>query len=175
LNFATKKLSPGGHWMSIAGIASLKSKADLMTTAAAYVFTAIALYDGFISCWDEKFRSNIIRPETYINSHINEKWRPVLQTPPFPEYTSGHSVISTAAATVLSHFYGERFQFDDITEMDFGLPMRSYTSFMEASKEAALSRMYGGIHYRAAIEVGQQQGSLVGNKVVNKIKLKANL
>jgi hypothetical protein len=175
LNFATKKLSPGGHWMSIAGIASLKSKADLMTTAAAYVFTAIALYDGFISCWDEKFRSNLIRPETYINSHINEKWRPVLQTPPFPEYTSGHSVISTAAATVLSHFYGERFQFDDITEMDFGLPMRSYTSFMEASKEAALSRMYGGIHYRAAIEVGQQQGSLVGNKVVNKIKLKANL
>ena len=172
LNFATKKLSPGGHWMSIAGIAAAKSKADLMTTAAAYMFTAIALYDGFISCWDEKFRSNLIRPETFINSHINEKWRPVLQTPPFPEYTSGHSVISTAAATVLTHFFGEAFQFDDVTEMDFGLPMRSYSSFIAASKEAAISRMYGGIHYRAAIEVGQLQGNLIGKKVINRIRLK---
>jgi hypothetical protein len=172
LNFATKKLSPGGHWMSIAGIAAAKDKADLATTAAAYTFTAIALYDGFISCWDEKFRSNLIRPETFINSYINEKWRPVLQTPPFPEYTSGHSVISTAAATVLTHFFGELFQFDDVTEMDFGLPMRSYPSFLAAAKEAAISRMYGGIHYRAAIEVGQVQGSLIGKKIINKIKLK---
>lgn len=175
LNFATKKLSPGGHWMSIAGIAAAKNKADIVTTAAAYLFTAIALYDGFISCWDEKFRSNLIRPETYINSHINEKWRPILQTPPFPEYTSGHSVISTAAATVLTYFFGDFFQFDDVTEMDFGLPVRSYSSFLDAAKEAAISRMYGGIHYRAAIEVGQLQGSLVGEKVIKKIKLKANL
>jgi len=172
LNFATKKLSPGGHWMSIAGIAAVKYKADLITTAAAYAFTSIALYDGFISCWDEKFRSNLIRPETYINSYINEKWRPVLQTPPFPEYTSGHSVISTAAATVLTYFFGEHFQFDDITEMDFGLPMRSYPSFIAASQEAAISRMYGGIHYRAAIEAGQLQGSLIGDKVISRIRLK---
>lgn len=172
LNFATKKLSPGGHWMSIAGIAAAKNKADLITTAAAYAFTSIALYDGFISCWDEKFRSNLIRPETYINSHINEKWRPVLQTPPFPEYTSGHSVISTAAATVLTYFLGEHFQFDDITEMDFGLPMRSYPSFIAAAQEAAISRMYGGIHYRIAIEAGQLQGSLIGDKVISRIRLK---
>jgi hypothetical protein len=172
LNFATKKLSPGGHWMSIAGIAAAQNKADLITTAAAYAFTSIALYDGFISCWDEKFRSNLIRPETYINSHINEKWRPVLQTPPFPEYTSGHSVISTAAATVLTYFFGEHFQFDDITEMDFGLPMRSYSSFIAAAQEAAISRMYGGIHYRVAIEAGQLQGSLIGDKVISRIRLK---
>ena len=173
LNFATKKLSPGGHWMSIAGIAAVKTKADLITTAAAYAFTSIALYDGFISCWDEKFRSNLIRPETYINSHINEKWRPVLQTPPFPEFTSGHSVISTAAAVVLTYFFGEQFQFDDITEMDFGLPMRSYPSFIAASEEAAISRLYGGIHYRAAIEVGQLQGNLISKKVISKIRLKS--
>lgn len=173
LNFATKKLSPGGHWISIAGLAAVKDKANLITTAAAYMFTSIALYDGFISCWDEKFRSNLIRPETYINSHIDEKWRPILQTPPFPEYTSGHSVISTAAATVLTYFFGEQFQFDDITEMDFGLPMRSYSSFIAASREAAISRMYGGIHYRAAIEVGQLQGDLIGKKVISKIRLKS--
>ena len=121
----------------------------------------------------EKFRSNLIRPETYINSHINEKWRPVLQTPPFPEFTSGHSVISTAAAVVLTYFFGEQFQFDDITEMDFGLPMRSYPSFIAASEEAAISRLYGGIHYRAAIEVGQLQGNLISKKVISKIRLKS--
>ncbi len=171
LNFATKKLSPGGHWMSIAGIAATKTKADLVTTAAAYVLTSIALYDGFISCWDEKFRSNLIRPETYINAHINERWRPILQTPPFPEYTSGHSVISTAAATVLTHMFGEQFQFDDVTEVDFGLPVRSFSSFSAAAQEAAISRMYGGIHYRAAIEVGQLQGRMIGKKVIDKVRL----
>jgi hypothetical protein len=171
LNFATKKLSPGGHWMSIAGIAAAKSRADLMTTAAAYMYTAIALYDGFISCWEEKFRSNLIRPETYINATIDEKWRPVLQTPPFPEYTSGHSVISNAAAIVLTHFFGENFSFDDVTETEFGLPVRSFTSFEHAAEEAAISRLYGGIHYRAAIQNGTEQGRRIGKKVIEKINI----
>jgi membrane-associated phospholipid phosphatase len=171
LNFATKKLSPGGHWMSIVGIAARIKKADLTTAAAAYVLTAIALYDGFISCWDEKYRSNLVRPETYINSFIDEQWRPLLQTPPFPEYTSGHSVISTAAAEVLTHFFGENFQFDDNTETAYGLPIRTFSSFRHAAEEAAISRLYGGIHYRAAIENGQVQGKKVGEKVLKKIRL----
>ncbi len=143
----------------------------MIQTAASYAVTSIALFDGFISCWDEKFRSNLIRPETYINAHINERWRPILQTPPFPEYTSGHSVISTAAATVLTHMFGEQFQFDDVTEVDFGLPVRSFSSFSAAAQEAAISRMYGGIHYRAAIEVGQLQGRMIGKKVIDKVRL----
>ncbi len=98
LNFATKKLSPGGHWISIAGQVAAQAKLDMTATLEAYLMTSIALFDGFISCWDEKYRSQLIRPETIINAYIDEKWRPVLQTPPFPEYTSGHSVISTAAA-----------------------------------------------------------------------------
>jgi hypothetical protein len=171
LNFATKKLSPGGHWMSIAAIASRKRGADLTTAAAAYVLTAIALYDGFISCWDEKYRSNLVRPETYINAYIDESWRPLLQTPPFPEYTSGHSVISTAAALVLTNMFGDNFRFDDDTETGYGLPTRSFASFQEAAKEAAISRFYGGIHYRAAIESGQVQGSKIGAKVLQNIKL----
>lgn len=171
LNFATKKLSPGGHWMSIAGIAARMRDASLPTAAAAYVATAIALYDGFISCWDEKYRSNLVRPETYINAYIDEQWRPLLQTPPFPEYTSGHSVISTAAALVLTHFYGENFGFDDYTETAYGLPVRKFSSFAHAAEEAAISRLYGGIHYRAAIENGQVQGKKVGTKVLSKIKL----
>ena len=171
LNFGTKKLSPGGHWISIVGIAAKKKKCDLMTSLAAYVLTSIALYDGFISCWDEKYRSNVIRPESYINAYIDENWRPVLQTPPFPEYPSGHSVISTAAAVVLTHLFGQDFNFDDITETEYGLPIRSFNSFMDAANEAAISRLYGGIHYRAAIEYGQVQGQKIGEKVVQVIRL----
>jgi hypothetical protein len=171
LNFASKKLSPGGHWISIAGIAAKKKGSDLMNSSAAYLLTSVALYDGFISCWDEKYRSNVIRPESYINSYIDESWRPLLQTPPFPEYPSGHSVVSTAAAVVLTHFFGSDFQFDDATETDYGLPIRSFKSFMEAANEAAISRLYGGIHYRAAVENGQVQGQMIGKKVLIKMKL----
>ena len=117
LNYATKKISPGGHWMSIAGIVCRNTNADMMRSAAAYSLTAISLFDGFIICWDEKYRSNVIRPETYINKYIDESWRPLLQTPPFPEYTSGHSVISTAAATILDSIFGVQVSFDDDTEV----------------------------------------------------------
>ncbi|MDN3655561.1 vanadium-dependent haloperoxidase [Ferruginibacter paludis] len=171
LNFATKKISPGGHWMSIAGVVCRSTNATMMKAAAAYSLTAIALFDGFIICWDEKYRSNIIRPETYINKYMDESWRPLLQTPPFPEYTSGHSVISTAAATVLNHFFGKAIGFDDDTEVEFGLPVKHFNSFSEACNEAAISRLYGGIHYRAAIENGQKQGNNLGEWITGKIKM----
>lgn len=172
LNFATKKLSPGGHWMSIAGIAASKKKYGLMESAAVYLLTAVALYDGFIGCWYEKYRSNIIRPETFINAQIDESWRPLLQTPPFPEYPSGHSVISASAAVVLTSLFGPGFHFDDTTETDYGLPVRSFRSFEEAAAEAGISRFYGGIHYRQAVENGLVQGNLIGHKVLSKVRLK---
>ncbi|MFZ6011341.1 MAG: vanadium-dependent haloperoxidase [Bacteroidota bacterium] len=171
INYATKKLSPGGHWLSIAALASQKVNADITKSSAAYTLTAIALYDGFISCWDEKYRSNLIRPESYINAYIDETWKPLLQTPPFPEYTSGHSVISTASATVLSSFFGNEFAFVDTSEVEYGLGTRSFSSFTEACNEAAISRLYGGIHYLPAIEQGQLQGKKVGEMVLSKIRL----
>lgn len=170
-NYATKKLSPGGHWLSIAGIASTQCGADMVQSSAAYTLTAIALFDGFISCWDEKYRSNLIRPETYINAYIDESWKPLLQTPPFPEHTSGHSVISTAAAVVLTNFFGDNFAFVDTSELGYGLGTRRFSSFMEACNEAAISRLYGGIHYLPAIEHGQSQGRKVGEMVISKIRL----
>lgn len=172
LNFATKKLSPGGHWISIVGQATTTAGLDWPATSAAYMLTCIALFDGFISCWDEKYRSQLIRPETVINAHIDEKWQPLLQTPPFPEYTSGHSVISTAAATVLTGWFGPDFAFMDNTEVEYGLPERHFTSFRQACDEAAISRLYGGIHYRAAIEQGQFQGEKIGNWILQRIHLK---
>jgi hypothetical protein len=169
LVFATKKLSPGGHWLSIAGQAAKRRKLDIMSTSAAYMYTTFALYDGFVVCWDEKYRSNYIRPETYINARIDESWRPLLQTPPFPEYPSGHSVISTAAACVLTAFFGDNFAFADSTEVKYGLPVRNFNSFYEASQEAAVSRLYGGIHFREAIVNGQEQGQKVGEHIVRKL------
>lgn len=171
LMFATKKISPGAHWIGIAKIASRKTNSDFAETVYAYTKTSIAIADAFISCWDEKYRSNLVRPETLINQHIDETWQPVLQTPPFPEYTSGHSVVSGAAATALTDIFGDHFAFDDDTEVAYGLPVRSFDSFREAADEAAISRMYGGIHYRKAVEVGVKQGRDLGDFVVNNLKM----
>jgi hypothetical protein len=167
--FATKKITPGGHWMGITGVACRKIDADLMTTIKAHSMVSIALFDAFISCWDEKYRSSLIRPETVINEKIDPDWLPTLQTPPFPEHTSGHSVISTASAVVLTAIFGDNFDFLDVVEVDYGLPQRNFNSFLEASQEAAISRLYGGIHYRPAIEDGVVQGRKVGELVVNQL------
>lgn len=171
LMFATKKITPGAHWIGISKIASRKTNADFAKTVYAYTKTSIAIADAFISCWDEKYRSNLIRPETVINEYIDDSWEPVLQTPPFPEYTSGHSVVSGAAAVALTDIFGDDFAFDDDTEVAYGLPVRSFTSFNQAADEAALSRMYGGIHYRAAIVVGIKQGRDLGKFVVDKLDM----
>jgi hypothetical protein len=170
MNVGFKKISPGGHWMNIASIASTKAKLPLDKAIFVQVITAATLMDGFISCWDEKYRSNRIRPETYINRQIDSKWMPLLQTPPFPEYTSGHSVISAAAAEVLTHLLGDNFAYTDDTEVMFELPARKFSSFRQAAKEAAISRLYGGIHFRDAIENGVTQGKEIGTIIVTKLK-----
>ena len=168
--FATKKITPGGHWIGITSIASKQAGSSFTTTVAAFTQTSIALFDGFISCWDEKWRSLLVRPETLINQYMDEDWKPLLQTPPFPEYTSGHSVISRAAAVALTAFYGPDFKFHDTTEVEFGLTARDFKSFLEASEEAAISRLYGGIHYRMAIINGVDQGEDVGNWIINNLE-----
>jgi len=171
LMFATKKISPGAHWIGIVKIAAKNTNSDFNKTVYAYTKTSMAIADAFISCWDEKYRSNLIRPETLINEHIDENWQPVLQTPPFPEYTSGHSVVSGAAATALTNIFGDNFAFDDDTEVPYGLPTRSFNSFNEAADEAAISRMYGGIHYRKAVAVGVKQGRDLGNFVLENLTM----
>jgi len=170
--FATKKFSPSGHWMNIAGIAAKISKVDFNTTVYAYAKTSIGLFEGFISCWDEKFRSNYIRPETVINKFMDPEWRPYIQTPPFPSYTSGHSVISSAAAEVMTDIYGERFHYTDTSSTEFGIAPRSFNSFREASQEAGMSRIYGGIHYRTDVDSGYLQGAKVGRLVIARLKMR---
>jgi hypothetical protein len=171
-SFATKKFGPAGHWMNIAGIGSKIKHADFETTVAAYTQASIALFDAFINCWYVKYQSNSVRPETVITKVIDPEWRPRIQTPPFPEYISGHAVISAAAAEVLTHAFGDNIAYTDSSESEFGIPPRTFQSFRAAAQEAALSRVYGGIHYRHACVIGNTSGRTIGRLINEKLKLK---
>ena len=170
--YATKKFSPPGHWMNIVGIAAKETGADFCKTVAAYTATSIALFDGFIACWKTKFKTNTTRPETVINKYVDPNWQPYLQTPPFPSYVSGHSVISNASAEVMTHFFGDNVSYTDTSELEFGIPNRSFKSFREAALEASMSRLYGGIHMRADLEQGNVVGQRIGEFIVRKLKMK---
>lgn len=170
--FAKKKISPGGHWMAITRIACLKSKSNFEKTVFVYTKISIGLFECFISCWDEKYRSTVVRPETVINQNIDENWKPLLQTPPFPEYPSGHSVASASSAAILTAIFGDNFEYTDNSELQFGLPSRKYKSFHHAATEASDSRLYGGIHYKSAIVNGIIQGQNVGDYINLKLKMK---
>lgn len=137
LMFGTKKFSPPGHWMNIVGIAAQKANADFNETVASYAETGIAMFDAFIGCWKIKYETNMIRPETVINKYMDPDWRPYIQTPPFPSYVSGHSVVSAAAAEVMAHHFGDNFAFTDSSELEFGIPNRSFKSFQDAALEAS--------------------------------------
>ncbi|MEX6690601.1 vanadium-dependent haloperoxidase [Danxiaibacter flavus] len=170
LMMGVKKISPGAHWLGIAGIACAKAGKSFEDGMLINTSVAMGLMDAFMCCWDEKFRSNRIRPETAIRKLMDPQWKPLLQTPPFPEYLSGHSVASSASATILTHYFGDNFAYVDTIEVKYGLPSRSFTSFKAAAQEAGISRLYGGIHFIDAITNGAEQGSKIGDWVLNKIK-----
>lgn len=161
-----KKISPGSHWMGITDIACKKAQLSFSKTLEVNTVVAIGMMDSFMSCWDEKYRSNRIRPETAIRKYIDPHWVPFLQTPPFPEYLSGHSVVSGAVSVILTHYFGDSFEYEDTVEERFGLKARKFHSFKDAAKEAAISRFYGGIHFMDAIDEGMSQGIKVGEWVL---------
>lgn len=169
LMMSLKKISPGAHWLGITGIVCEKANKSFDESMLIYTTVSIGLMDAFMCCWDEKFRSNRIRPETAIRKYIDPNWQPLLQTPPFPEYSSGHSTISSASATILTHYLGDNFSFTDSVEVSYGLPARSFNSFRQASDEAAISRFYGGIHFMDAIVNGSSQGQKVGEWVLRRL------
>ncbi len=167
--FATKAMTPPGHWMEIIGTISKDKKADWYQTIFNYTGASMAMFDGFIACWYYKYYYDMIRPETYINLYIDPNWKPFLQTPPFPEYISGHSVISAAAGEVLSRVYGDNISFTDSSERDWGFKDRSFTSMSQCTWDVSLSRFYGGIHYYKAIVEGRDQGTKIGDLVMDKL------
>ncbi len=173
ITYSEKKLTPGGHWFNIARMAAERENLNMEETAYMYASLSIGIFDAFISCWQAKYATNYIRPVTVIQNKIDPTWSPILITPNFPEYPSGHSVVSRSAATILTEQFGGEFSFIDSTEAPYGMPPRSFNSFIEASDEAAISRLYGGIHYAPAIYNGVKQGGQVGEHVLKTIhKLK---
>ncbi len=170
--FNTKQISPGGHWINITSIALKMKNKTMMESISAYVLVSVSMFDGFISCWKEKYRSNTIRPITYINRYIDSTWKPLFATPPFPEHTSGHSTISMCAAQMLTNIFGDNMNFTDDTEVRFGFNTRTFKSFLDAAQEVTMSRLYAGIHYFHACNEGMRNGQEISNYIYEKIVLK---
>lgn len=158
--------TPPGHWIEIALDIFARDALPLDRRVETLALLAVAMADAFIACWHEKYRYDLVRPVTYIRKHIDPKFEPLLITPPFPEYPSGHSVQSGAAEAVMTSLFGEGFAFEDASRLREGLPARKFASFHAAAQEAGMSRLYGGIHFRAAIERGLEQGRCVGAAAV---------
>lgn len=170
VTFYKQKLSPGGHWLAITSDVIKTKNLSLMEGSEAFTLVSISLADAFINCWSEKYRLNTIRPETYITEYIDPTWVPTIQTPPFPEYPSGHSVISGSATAVLTSMFGDSFAFTDSSLVAYGRKPRKFSSFYEASEEAAISRLFGGIHFMPAITEGVKHGREIGTYISKNIK-----
>ncbi len=164
-----KKMSPGGHWMNIVTIVCKAANADIHKSAYAYAITATALYEAFIHTWDMKYQFKALRPETYLQNIGYPDFRSYLQSPPFPEYPSGHAVISMSAAKVLTSIFGPSFRFVDNTEDPWGIPARSFPSFVDAATEAGISRFYGGIHFKYSCDDGSKIGAIIGADLLTAI------
>ncbi len=170
MTYFIHKASPAGHWLRIAGQNIKELKYHVTKTAEIYTLLTLGIYEGFISCWKEKYHSNAVRPENYINKMFDPKWKPIIETPPFPEYTSGHSVISGVSSTILSQLISENKSFIDSSEMEYGIPPRMFKSFKAAAQDASISRYYGGIHYMPSLDNGLLQGAEIANILIQKIK-----
>jgi hypothetical protein len=157
-------ISPPGHCMNI-GTQIMRSDAvNLAKAAEVYMRLGMALNDAFIACWKGKYMYNVMRPVTYIKKNIDSSWTSLIGTPPFPEYGSGHSTGSGAAAEVLTASFGNR-SFTDHTHDAAGMTPRSFSSFHQAAEEAAVSRLYGGIHYRNSNDKALTCGKEIGYNI----------
>jgi hypothetical protein len=154
-------MTPPGHWVSIALQVAEAAELPLDENVDLLARMGIAMADAFVGCWHDKFEYNLLRPVTYIKRVIDPKWEPILNTPPFPEYPSGHSTVSGAMDAVLTAFFGDNYAFEDRTGSPDGRNPRLFTSFTEAAEEAGISRLYGGIHFHAAIVDGLEQGRCI--------------
>ncbi|MBK8847023.1 MAG: vanadium-dependent haloperoxidase [Bacteroidetes bacterium] len=165
-----QKMTPGGHWLAIAQDIIIKKNKTFAEAAKAFALTSIAIQDALIATWHAKYFYNTVRPVTVILENISEEWDPYLQTPPFPEYPSGHSTLSGAASSVLIALWGDTIAFTDSSEFEYGLPVRSFDSFTQAANEVSISRVYGGIHYQFACDNGLKNGRRIGDFIVKKHK-----
>ena len=162
--------TPAFHWISVVNQMVARRRLSADAAAELYALTSLAIADAFIGCWREKYRSYVVRPVTYVQRVWDPAYATVFATPPFPEYASGHSVISGAAVEVLIKTLGDTIPFVDSTQVDIGHPPRPFPSFTAALREVAISRVYGGIHYMQAVLDGMVQGRCIGDRVLERLK-----
>lgn len=164
--------TPPGHWIQVAFQMFERMQTPIQARVDLLMRLGVATADSFIGCWTTKFEYDLVRPVSYIHDNIDPHWEPLIITPPFPEYPSAHSVQSGAAADVLTKFFGDDIAYDDASHVRDGRPARHFASFWDAAHEAAISRLYGGIHFRTAIERGLEEGRCVG-RYANALKTRA--
>lgn len=164
-DLAGESATPAGHSLSIAAQALEQIPASMALAAETFARVGIGEADAFIASWATKYHYGLMRPVTYIHRMMDTEWMSILETPPFPAFTSGHSNDVGAASTIMTAMLGDGFAFVDHTNDDRGFAPRAFGSFYEAAEESAVSRLYGGIHYRMDIERGLEQGQCVGHAV----------
>jgi hypothetical protein len=163
--------TPAGHWLSIASQMVAQLGLDANRAAEVFAVLSVAQADAFIAAWGVKYETNVVRPVTYLNRVLDPDWQTDIITPAFPEYPSGHSVQSGSAAAVLTGLLGDTLAFDDSTNLAIGHPVRRFSSFWAAAKEAAISRLYAGIHYPAAIDRGTELGRCIGERALSRLQV----
>lgn len=168
--YVEKKPSPLGHWLKLTGQILQNKKMTNEQSSIIYTRVCVAAYDAFINCWNVKYKLNTIRPETYIHRLIDPDFKPLIETPPFPEYTSGHSTVSGAVATVLDLCIPKVGKFTDNSQKMLGMKPRSFLNFRQAAKEASISRFYGGIHIHTALREGERMGKIIGEQTWKAMK-----
>lgn len=164
--------TPAGHWLSIGSQMIEERKLSAPQAAWLMAVTSTALADAFVSAWAYKFRLNLIRPRTFIRSTMDSTWEPAIPTPPFPEYLSGHSTVSAAAAGMLTKLLGPE-PFKDSTNVSIGHPARQFESFNAAAVEAGLSRIYGGIHFPSGNVEGRHLGECIAARITERLAVQA--
>jgi hypothetical protein len=162
--------TPGFHWISVINLMIGRRHLTADEAVEAYALTSLAIADAFIGCWREKYRSLVVRPVAYVQRVFDPKFQTVIPTPPFPEYTSGHSVQSGAAIEVLVRIIGDTIPYIDSTQVDIGQPPRRFRSLTAARDEVAISRVYAGVHFFPAVYDGLKQGQCIGRRVLEKVK-----
>jgi hypothetical protein len=165
-----RHINPASHWINIVRQVCIEKNKSLTESIRIYTLLSIAEADAKIVAWYDKYTFNLIRPVTYIRRYIDADWMPLLVTPAFPEHTSAHSACSMACAEVLTAILGENVSFTDSTMVKYlGLPARNFPSFKSAALEVTESRLFGGIHYRTAVEAGMKQGKKISHLVISKL------
>jgi len=185
--------TPPGHWNDIATDVTLAKQTNLLETARTFALMNIAMADAGIASWDAKYHYDVWRPIDAIRQADQDGnaattsesiWIPLVKTPPFPAYTSGHSTFSGAASTVLASLFGDATSFDSQTDRHAApeqrpldasqIVTRHFGSFTQAAEEAGLSRIYGGIHFNFDNTAGLQLGRQVGTATMARLLHPAN-